>query len=266
MKKSYYIIIEGTIGVGKTSLANILAKKIDAKIVLEEFEDNQKDLVTRPPVVTIMGHVDHGKTSILDALRNSEVVAGEAGGITQHIGAYQTSNNEKTITYIDTPGHEAFSNMRSRGAKTTDIVILVVAANDSVKPQTIEAISHAKSAGVPIIVAINKIDLPDSDPDKVRKDLLNHEIIVEKFKGDILDVEISAVKKLNLDKLEETINLQAELLKLQANPNRAARGVVIESKLEKGRGALATVLVQKGTLTVGDIFVSGRRFRDGESD
>ena len=227
---------------------------------IEDYNDKEEDLVSRPPIVTIMGHVDHGKTSILDALRSSNIISGEAGGITQHIGAYQTNNNNKNITYIDTPGHEAFSNMRSRGAQTTDIVILVVAANDSVKPQTIEAISHAKAAKVPIIVAINKIDIQGSDPDKVRQDLLNHEIIVEKLSGEVLDVEISALKKINLDKLEEAIQLQAEILKLKANPNRSARGIVIESKLDKGRGAVATIIVQKGTLKSGDIFVSGSKW------
>ena len=224
---------------------------------LEDIKDKESDLEPRPPVVTIMGHVDHGKTSILDAFRNSEIVSGEAGGITQHIGAYQINNNNKKITFIDTPGHEAFSVMRSRGSKTTDIIILVVAADDGIKPQTIESIAHAKSAGVPIIVAINKIDLPASDPDKVRNELLNHELIVEKLSGEVLDVEVSALKKINLDKLEEAIHLQTDLLNLKSNPNRNARGVIIESKLEKGRGSLATVLVQKGTLKVGDIFVSG---------
>ena len=227
---------------------------------IEDYDDKEEDLLPRPPVVTIMGHVDHGKTSILDSLRSSNVVSDEAGGITQHIGAYQTKNNNKIITYIDTPGHAAFSNMRSRGAKTTDIVVLVVAADDGVKPQTIEAISHAMAAKVPIIVAINKIDLPSADPDKVRKDLLNHEIIVEKLSGDVLDVEVSALKKINLDKLEEAINLQAELLKPRANPNRNARGTIIESRLDKGRGAVATILVQKGTTKVGDIFISGSKW------
>ena len=227
---------------------------------IEDYQDKEEDLMPRPPVVTIMGHVDHGKTSILDSLRSSNVVSDEAGGITQHIGAYQTKNNNRIITYIDTPGHEAFSNMRSRGAKTTDIIVLVVSADDGVKPQTIEAISHAKAAKVPIIVAINKIDLPSADPDKVRKELLNHEVIVEKLSGDILDVELSALKKTNLDKLEEAINLQAELLKLQANPNRNARGTIIESRLDKGRGAVATILVQKGTTKVGDIFISGSKW------
>jgi len=225
---------------------------------IEDIEDKENVLESRPPVVTIMGHVDHGKTSILDAFRSSNVVAGESGGITQHIGAYQIINkNNKKITFIDTPGHAAFSKMRARGSKTTDIIILVVAADDGLKPQTIESIAHAKAANVPIIVAINKIDLPAADPDKVRNELLSHEIVVEKLSGDILDVEISALKKINLNKLEEAILLQADLLNLKANPNRPCRGVIIESKLEKGRGSIATVLVQKGSLKIGDIFVSG---------
>ena len=224
---------------------------------LDDFEDPKANLESRAPVVTIMGHVDHGKTSILDAFRSSNVVSSETGGITQHIGAYQINNNGKKITFIDTPGHAAFSNMRARGSKTTDIIILVVAADDGLKPQTIESISHAKAADVPIIIAINKIDLSAADPDKVRNELLNHEIVVEKLSGQVLDVEISALKKINLEKLEESILLQADLLNLKANPNRTARGVIIESKLEKGRGSVATVLVQKGTLKIGDIFVSG---------
>ena len=224
---------------------------------LEDFNDPEETKVSRPPVVTIMGHVDHGKTSILDAFRSSNVVAGESGGITQHIGAYQIGEKDKRITFIDTPGHAAFSNMRARGAKTTDIIILVVAADDSLKPQTIESIAHAKAANVPIIVAINKIDLPNIDPEKVRQDLLSHEIVVEKLSGDVLDVEVSAIKKTNLNKLKESILLQADILNLKANPNRSARGSIIESKLEKGRGPIATVLVQKGTLKVSDIFVSG---------
>ena len=224
---------------------------------IEDKKDNENDLIKRAPIVTIMGHVDHGKTTILDAFRNSSVVSKEAGGITQHIGAYQINKNDKKITFIDTPGHEAFSNMRARGSKTTDIIILVVAADDGLKPQTIESISHAKAAKVPIILAINKIDLPAADPNKIRNELLNHEVIVEKLSGDVLDVEISALKKTNLEKLENAIHLQADLLNLTANPNRSARGVVIESKLEKGRGSVATVLVQKGTLRVSDIFVSG---------
>ncbi len=224
---------------------------------IKDFEDPDGSLIQRAPVVTIMGHVDHGKTSLLDAFRQSNVVSGEAGGITQHIGAYQTNNNNKKITFIDTPGHAAFSNMRARGSKTTDIIILVVAADDGIKPQTIESIAHAKNAEVPIIVAINKIDLPGADPDKVRNELLSHEVIVEKLSGDVLDIEVSATKGTNLDKLEEAIHLQADLLNLRANPDRKARGSVIESKLEKGRGSVATILVQKGTLKVSDIFVSG---------
>jgi len=224
---------------------------------IKDHEDHKDSLIKRAPVVTIMGHVDHGKTSLLDAFRESNVVSGEAGGITQHIGAYQINNNNKKITFIDTPGHAAFSNMRARGSKTTDIVILVVAADDGIKPQTIESIAHAKSAEVPIIVAINKIDLPGADPDKVRNELLSYEVIVEKLSGEVLDIEVSATKGTNLDKLEEAIHLQADLLNLKANPDRKARGSVIESKLEKGRGSVATVLVQKGTLKVSDIFVSG---------
>jgi len=247
--------------------AELVARDLGHKVVrvndddilkdIEDFDDELASLEHRAPVVTIMGHVDHGKTSILDAFRSSNVVAGESGGITQHIGAYQINNKGKKITFIDTPGHAAFSNMRARGAKTTDIIILVVAADDGLKPQTIESISHAKAANVPIIVAINKIDLPTADPDKVRNDLLSQEIIVEKLSGNVLDVEISALKKQNLDKLEEAIHLQADILNLKANLKRSARGVIIESKLEKGRGPVATVLVQKGTLKVGDIFVSG---------
>ena len=228
--------------------------------VLSEIEDNideEQHLEKRPPVVTIMGHVDHGKTSLLDSFRKTNVVSGEAGGITQHIGAYQTSNSNKKITFIDTPGHAAFSNMRARGSRTTDIIILVVAADDGIKPQTIESIAHAKAANVPIIVAINKIDLQNIDPDKVRNELLSHEVVVEKLSGDVLDIEVSAIKGTNLEKLEEAIHLQADLLNLKANPNRSARGVIIESKLEKGRGSVATVLVQKGTLKISDIFVSG---------
>ncbi len=234
-----------------------VVKDDDVLSEIEDHDDDLKFLERRPPVVTIMGHVDHGKTSLLDAFRKTNIVSGEAGGITQHIGAYQINNNNKKITFIDTPGHEAFTNMRARGSQTTDIVILVVAADDGIKPQTIESIVHAKSANVPIIVAINKIDLPNSDPDKIRNELLSHEIIVEKLSGEVLDIEVSATKGQNLDKLEEAINLQADLLDLKANPNRSARGVIIESKLEKGRGSVATVLVQKGTLKVSDIFVSG---------
>ena len=234
-----------------------IVKDDDILNEIADYNDKESNLEARPPVVTIMGHVDHGKTSLLDAFRNSKVVSGEAGGITQHIGAYQINNKNKKITFIDTPGHEAFSNMRSRGSQTTDIVVLVVAADDGIKPQTIESIAHAKSAKVPIIIAINKTDLPNADPDKVRNELLNHEVIVEKLSGDVLDIEVSALKGINLDKLEEAIHLQSDLLDLKANPKRPARGVIIESKLEKGRGSVATVLVQKGTLKVSDIFVSG---------
>ena len=219
--------------------------------------DNPDELKPRPPVVTIMGHVDHGKTSLLDAIRNANVVSGEAGGITQHIGAYQVEKNGQKITFIDTPGHAAFTAMRARGAQATDIAILVVAADDSVMPQTVESISHAKAAGVPIIVAINKIDKPQADPQKVRAELLRHEVFVESMGGEVLDVEVSATKGTNLDKLLEAILLQAEILDLKANPDRTAEGVVIEAKLEKGRGAVATVLVQAGTLIVGDIVVAG---------
>ena len=230
----------------------------DVEEGLEGIEDSEEDLVTRPPVVTIMGHVDHGKTSLLDALRETSVVSNEAGGITQHIGAYQLqTKGENPITFIDTPGHAAFTSMRSRGAKVTDIVVIVVAANDGVMPQTIEAINHSKEANVPIIVAINKIDLEGADPNRVRNELLTHEIIVESLGGEILEVEVSATKKINLDKLLETILLQSEILDLKANPNRTADGVVIESSLDKGKGPIATVLVQRGTLNIGDIVVLG---------
>jgi translation initiation factor IF-2 len=219
--------------------------------------DDDKDLQSRPPVVTIMGHVDHGKTSLLDALRNANVVSGEAGGITQHIGAYQVEHDGQLISFIDTPGHEAFTSMRARGAQITDIAILVVAADDSVMPQTIESINHAKAAEVPIIVAINKMDRPAADANKVKTELLQHEVFVEDMGGEVLAVEVSALKGTNLDKLLEAITLQSELLDLKANPDRPGEGSVIEAKLDKGRGPVATVLINRGTLNVGDIIVAG---------
>jgi translation initiation factor IF-2 len=220
--------------------------------------DDEGTLEARAPVVTIMGHVDHGKTSLLDSIRQTNVVSGEAGGITQHIGAYQvTTPKGDRVTFIDTPGHEAFTAMRARGAKVTDIVVLVVAADDGVMPQTIEAINHAKAAEVPLIVAINKIDKPQADPDRVRNDLLQHEVIVESMSGETLEVPVSALKRTNLEKLLEAINLQSELLDLKANRNRSAEGIVVEAKLERGRGPVGTVLVQRGTLRVGDLVVAG---------
>ncbi len=220
--------------------------------------DADEHLIPRPPIVTIMGHVDHGKTSLLDALRQTDVAAHEAGGITQHIGAYQVQlDNGGRITFIDTPGHAAFTEMRARGANVTDIVVLVVAADDGIMPQTVEAIRHAKAAKVPIIVAINKIDKPDADVNRVRNELLSHELVVEELGGDVLAVEVSAKMKTNLDKLEQALLLQAEVLELKANPDRMAQGAVIEAKLERGRGTVATLLVQKGTLKVGDILIAG---------
>ncbi|WP_033074148.1 translation initiation factor IF-2 [Sphingopyxis sp. MWB1] len=230
----------------------------DIDIRHDEDVDDPKDLKPRAPVVTIMGHVDHGKTSLLDALRGANVQAGEAGGITQHIGAYQVKTKDgSVITFLDTPGHEAFTEMRARGANVTDIAILVVAADDGIKPQTIESINHAKAAGVPIIVAINKVDKEGANPQRVRERLLEHEIIVEAMGGDVQDVEVSALKKQNLDGLLDALALQAEIMELKANPDRNAEGTVVEAKLDKGRGPVATILVRRGTLKVGDVFVCG---------
>jgi translation initiation factor IF-2 len=230
----------------------------DVEEGLFDTPDADENLEARPPVVTIMGHVDHGKTSLLDAIRHANVVAGEAGGITQHIGAYQvTAPNGDKITFIDTPGHAAFTAMRARGAKVTDIVVLVVAADDGVMPQTIEAINHAKAAKVPLIIAINKIDKPNVDPNRVRTELLQYEVQVESMGGDVLEIEVSATKRINLDKLLDAIALQSEILDLKANADRPAEGTVIEAKLDRGRGPVATVLVQRGTLKTGDIVIAG---------
>jgi translation initiation factor IF-2 len=233
----------------------------DVEDAITEIEDKPEDLKSRPPVITIMGHVDHGKTSLLDSIRNAKVVSGEAGGITQHIGAYQVKTKDGTIlSFLDTPGHAAFTSMRSRGAQVTDIVVLVVAADDSVMPQTVEAINHAKAAEVPMIVAINKCDKPEANPDNVRTELLQHEVIVEAMSGEVQDVEVSAITGQGIDELLEAIALQAEILELKANSKRAAHGAVIEAQLDVGRGPVATVLVQNGTLKQGDIFVVGEQW------
>jgi translation initiation factor IF-2 len=229
----------------------------DVEIGLDAAADSGEDLVGRPPVITIMGHVDHGKTSLLDAIRKTKVTEGEAGGITQHIGAYQVDVNGAILTFLDTPGHAAFSSMRQRGAKVTDIVVLVVAADDGVQPQTVEAINHAKAAEAPMIVAINKIDKPDADPNIAKQGLLTHEIVAEDFGGDVQMVPVSALTGQGLDDLLEAIALQAEVMELKANPAREARGAVIEAQLDRGRGSVATVLVQSGTLRRGDVMVAG---------
>ena len=226
-------------------------------ILFDESEDLENELVERPPVVVVMGHVDHGKTSLLDVIRKTNVIEGEAGGITQAIGAYKVSINNREITFLDTPGHEAFTQMRARGAQVTDIAILVVAANDGVKPQTIEAINHAKSAGIPIIVAINKIDLPDSNPQKVKVELMRYELVPEEWGGDTIYVEISAKKGINIDQLLEMVLLEADVLELKANPNKQAKGAVLEARLDKNKGAIASILVQRGRLDVGDTVVVG---------
>ncbi len=251
------------------TVAETLASAHDAEVevvplfgaeMFEEEIDDPKTLVSRSPVVTIMGHVDHGKTLLLDAIRKTKVAEGEAGGITQHIGAYQVTHNEKSITFLDTPGHEAFTLMRARGAKATDIVVLVVAADDGVMPQTLEAIDHAKEAKVPIIVAINKIDKPEANPDRVKAQVAERGLNPEEWGGQTIFVEVSAKKRLNLDKLLEMILLQAEILELKANPNRTPKGVVLEARLDKGRGTVATLLVEKGTLKVGDNLLAGSTY------
>ena len=235
------------------------AISLNDEIASHQKTSNSK-MQPRPPIVTVMGHVDHGKTSLLDSLRNTNITARESGGITQHIGAYQIQHKKTPITFLDTPGHAAFSNIRSRGASLTDVVVLVVAANDSVKPQTIEAISHAKTAKVPIVLAINKMDLPDVDPNVVRNDLLSHEVVVETFSGDVLETEISAIKKTNLDKLLDNILLQVEILDLNVEHNKLAEAIVVESKIETGKGSVATVIIKNGTLKEGDHFTCGSSF------
>ncbi|WP_424983268.1 translation initiation factor IF-2 [Maritalea sp. S77] len=242
------------------TVKRVAESDVEEGLFEDKTEQNPDDLKPRAPVVTIMGHVDHGKTSLLDAIREANVVSGEAGGITQHIGAYQVERDGHEITFLDTPGHEAFTAMRARGAQATDIAVLVVAADDGVMPQTIESIKHAKAAEVPIIVAINKMDKPEADPNRVRNELLQHEVFVESMGGEILDVEVSAMKKQNLEGILDAIVLQSEILELKANPKGRAQGIVVEAKLDKGRGAVATVLVQNGELAVGDIIVAGAQW------
>ena len=242
------------------TVKRVAESDVEEGLFEEQSDQNPDDLKPRAPVVTIMGHVDHGKTSLLDAIREANVVSGEAGGITQHIGAYQVERDGHNITFLDTPGHEAFTAMRARGAQATDIAILVVAADDGVMPQTIESIKHAKAAEVPIIVAINKMDKPEADPNRVRNELLQHEVFVETMGGEILDVEVSAMQKKNLDGLLDAIVLQSEILELKANPEGRAQGIVVEAKLDKGRGSVATVLIQNGELAVGDIVVAGSQW------
>ncbi len=239
---------------------NPIREEKTEEIIKKIKESRSENLKNRPPIITVMGHVDHGKTSVLDVLRSANVVSGEFGGITQHIGAYQIENNSNKLTFIDTPGHAAFTEMRARGSKLTDIVVLVVAANDGVKPQTVESIKHAKAANVPIVVAINKCDLPDADPQKVKNQLLEYELIAEDLSGDTLMVEISAKTKLNLDKLLEAISLQAEILDLKTDFESEATGIVLESKIDIGRGPVATVIITTGTLKKGDFFVCGLRW------
>ena len=229
----------------------------DEDILFDDSEDKEEDLVARPPVVVVMGHVDHGKTSLLDAIRNTNVIEGEAGGITQHIGAYKVSINGREITFLDTPGHEAFTSMRARGAQITDIAILVVAADDGVMPQTVEAINHAKAANIPIIVAINKIDLPGANPERVKQELMKYDLVPEEWGGDTIYVPISALKNINIDNLLEMVLLEADMLNLRANPNKQAKGAVIEARLDKTQGPIASMLVQRGTLNVGDKIVVG---------
>ena len=268
-------IIKHLLGMGVTATINHSIDSDTAEYLVKEFGHNpikeekteeiikkikevkSDNLKNRPPIVTVMGHVDHGKTSLLDVLRSANVVSGEFGGITQHIGAYQISHKDQKITFIDTPGHAAFTEMRARGSKLTDLVVLVVAADDGVKPQTIESIKHAKAAKVPIVVAINKCDLPEADPQKIKNQLLEHELIAEELSGDTLMVEISTKTKKNLDKLVESIILQAELLDLKTDYESKSTGVVLESKIDVGRGPIANIIITSGTLKKGDYFVSG---------